>query len=595
MRERLGKLLRRALRHWRDEEARSLILHKARLAHAFSREIDHLISSAARVKPCESNSKRVLLPTGYYFSHRSMFLDALFALYLRLQGFSVVGLSAGVFFETECPLFAPYRRAERQEKNRMVERILWRRLLRMELIEISHFERAEDRDWAVEIVSANESVSELMKVEVDGFALGHEAKLVTINMTNVPALADDEGSRQRLRIHLLNVLRYYRATVRLFDEAKYDVVLSQFPFYYKWSIPHQIAEKRSIPTYSYTPGEQEGTVIFAKSPKFFQGVDAKPEEQISQGRAIAQANSSNSASAIFKAFIHSDRRLGISVDRSNEWKQVLRPAQRFAWPIEDIPQGLSKPRVFIPLNVHCDLVTLQGSPLFENYLEFLAQIVRLRERFETGLQFIVKAHPAERLYVDDVGWRGCAELLTELGWREAGESVVIPYSSDVPADELWKQCDAVLTWTSTVALEAAANGLPVIQVGYSHLYEADFLLKPRNLAELYDLLALLASKKPLTSLLAGDFADTAAAYGLSHYAFSQMDIPFLRGTEISRNPMLENTTLEDLLSVDGLRVAMSQVELSESIFPVTVGTKSAPFSGDRNDRDAPIKLPGGNF
>lgn len=575
MRELLARVILYALGRWRDEEARSFVLHKAGLVRGFSKEVDHLIRSAARAHTLQPNGKRVLFPTGYYFSARSMFLDALFAIHLRLQGFTVVGLSAGEFFENECPLFEPYRRPERLRKNLMVERIVWRRLLGMELIDIGRFARKGDRQWALEVIASNQTVAQMAKIEVEGFAVGHEAALVTMNMANIPALTDDDETRLRLKNHLLNVLRYFRATARLFDKKQYDVLLSQFPFYYKWSIPHQIAESRSIPVYSYTPGEQEGTVIFAKSPKFFQGVDAKPEEQITQGLSIAQANQSNSPSAMFNAFIRSDKRLGITVDTTNEWKKSLRPENRTLQPIEDVPQGVFKRRVFVPLNVHCDLVTLQGSPLFDNYLEFLAEIVRLRKRFESTLQFIVKAHPAEQLYVGDARWRGCAELLTELGWPNAGDSVVIPHTSDVPADELWSQSDAVLTWTSTVALEAVANGLPVIQVGYSHLYEADFLLKPRSLRELDDLIAHLASKKPLTSLLADGFAVAAAAYGLSHYATAQMDIPFLRGTEISRKPLLENTTLEELLSVDELREAMSRVENLESIFPIAGGSKKA--------------------
>lgn len=574
MRELLAWVLLHVLGRWRDEQARSFVLHRAGLVHAFSKEVDHLIRSAARAPTLQPNAKRVLFPTGYYFSARSMFLDALFAIHLRLRGFTVVGLSAGEFFENECPLFEPYRRPERLRKNLMVERIVWRRLLGMEFIDIGRFARKGDGRWALEVIASNETVAQMTKIEVEGFAVGHEAALVTMNMANLPALTDDDETRLRLKNHLLNVLRYFRATTRLFDDTQYDVLLSQFPFYYKWSIPYQVAESRSIPVYSYTPGEQEGTVMFAKSPKFFQGVDAKPEEQIAQGLSIAQANQSNSPSAMFDAFIKSDKRLGISIDSSNEWKKSLRPESRTLQPIETVPQELLKRRIFVPLNVHCDLVTLQGSPLFDNYLEFLAEIVRLSKRFESTLQFIVKAHPAERLYVGDPSWRGCAELLTELGWPDAGDSAVIPHTSDVPADELWSRSDAVLTWTSTVALEAAAIGLPVIQVGYSHLYEADFLLKPRNLGELDDLMTHLASKKPLTSLLASDFVVSAAAYGLSHYACSQMDIPFLRGTEISRSPLRENTTLEELLSVDGLRVAMSRVERSEPIFPVAVGAKS---------------------
>ena len=559
------------LGNYRDALYRESILHGFGLIDAISQEADALLKGANQAHKSKRNGKRVLLVTGYYFSRRSLLLDVVFAIHLKARGFEVVGLTPGSFFENECPLFEPYRRGEKLRINSALEKYVWRRILRLRLVDIGKFAKKEDRKSAQKAVQDLRSISAFRDFAVEGIPVGEEGYLVAINLSSKPRLAGTPEEISRVRTHVTNALRYLYAVDRFFSAQHYAAIVSQYPFYYKWSIPSRLARKRGIPHYSYTPGDTEGTVIFGKNTAWFQGSDTPVSRVVNTSRNIDPVSDLEATNA-FLEILESPGRLGHTRDGSNTWKNRinwvgdLSPARiDRAWPER-------KKRVFVPLNVHCDLVTLQGSAFFGDYVDFLEHLVHIGHELTPHFEFLVKIHPAEELYQRIPGWRGCKEILLDLGWDER-VGPLIPYTDDIPVKAYLAQSDVVLSWSSTVNLEAVAMGLPVVQLGYSHVYEADFIHKPSSLQELGPLLSDLVRSVNHNDSGRTNERTNGARYGLMHYRHIQTRVGFLEGTEISQHPLRASTTRRELAFNPVYEEVVEKIDEEISVFPIIADTE----------------------
>ena len=572
LREITGKFVAQLLGDFRDKQVRKHILAALKLSPAVNPRTDRVLFEAATMSRKNPVKSRILMPTGYYFTKRSAFLEAILAIHLRMQGAEVVGLTPGDFFEEECPLFEPYRRDERLKINLGTERALWRRILRMPLLEVREFSVEEDRLVALDQVANLATFDELVDFEFRKYPLGYEAYLVALNLISVAELEDTQENRERIRIHLLNSIRYVLALQRLISAGGFSTLVSQFPFYYNWSVPHMVAKEAGMRTYGFSAGDSDGSLIVSQAPEYLHGLD-KDFRSVESHAAPFTTGSGPQADQFFSTLMGSDLRLGNTTDSSNLWRENLKlDSPTASRGLEELTRTKKK-KVFVPLNIHCDMVTLQGSPMFKNYREFLGTIVALQRTFSDTIVFIVKVHPAETLYQHGNGWKGCGEHLLELGWPHDSDSVLIPYQSKTRASELWPRCDAVLSWSSTVTMEAAAGGLPNIQVGYSHLYQTDYVLKPGSIDEIFSLLDELGKGTNLMSHLPPDSATRAAKYGIAHYTTGQVNLGLFRGSEIYPDPMVEGLVSKDIIKSQPLTDIAKKIIEGKKIFP----TLSAKF------------------
>ena len=130
--------------------------------------------------------------------------------------------------------------------------------------------------------------------------------------------------------------------------------------------------------------------------------------------------------------------------------------------------------IYFPLHVDNERALLIDAPLFTDQIEIIRQIAK---SLPVGYQLFVKEHPSQLVR----GWRQISEYK---------EIMKIPnitlFHPDVPSEEFYKKCSAVVTITGTSGFEAAIYGKPSItfvDAGYTILPSVLRLEKIESLHE----------------------------------------------------------------------------------------------------------------
>lgn len=166
--------------------------------------------------------------------------------------------------------------------------------------------------------------------------------------------------------------------------------------------------------------------------------------------------------------------------------------------------------ILIALNSSWDSAALGMHEVYESSSEWIVASVRyLLEN--TDVPVIVRQHPAERLAIahtsDDY-----AGLLTK-NFGNHHRLHFIAANQAVNSYELMEQVKAVVTHTSTIGLEAAANGKPVITTSKAYYANLGFVWKAHNEVEYHGLLDDACAGR--LSVSAEMAADALACYYLT--------------------------------------------------------------------------------
>lgn len=146
----------------------------------------------------------------------------------------------------------------------------------------------------------------------------------------------------------------------------------------------------------------------------------------------------------------------------------------------DIERGLFDRVIGVFSNVAFDSARFGGGPAFSDMFAWLHACVE-RARAHPRTLFLVKAHPAELTFVESTpeAWRVGQSLRSAI----AGAANVrfVPPDDSVSPYALYRLIDAGLVNTSSVGLEMALQGLPVLTTGAGVHYEQDgIVIVPRD-------------------------------------------------------------------------------------------------------------------
>jgi hypothetical protein len=135
-------------------------------------------------------------------------------------------------------------------------------------------------------------------------------------------------------------------------------------------------------------------------------------------------------------------------------------------------------------NVAFDIVASTGRPIFPTIAEWLRMTVRFF-REHPSHHLIIKSHPGER-HLD-----ACDPVVSILHSQDANlppNILLVGPDSPVTAHSLVRMADIALVYTSTVAVEAAALGIPVVMVGDGLHARTGIALEPGTPEEYWRLL-----------------------------------------------------------------------------------------------------------
>jgi len=176
--------------------------------------------------------------------------------------------------------------------------------------------------------------------------------------------------------------------------------------------------------------------------------------------------------------------------KGNIWETFVRlwqgtPSQGVDDAREDL--GLdSRPVVYLPTNVLGDSLTL-GRHLFSSSMtEWLQRTIEFFiER--TDVQFVIKTHPGEQ-----IGWGPAVyDILREMFPELPDHIHLLPADAKVNAYDLVEIADLGMVFTTTMGMEMAMSGLPVIVTGKTHYRGKGFTLDAKSWDGFFEILQKL--------------------------------------------------------------------------------------------------------
>jgi hypothetical protein len=180
-------------------------------------------------------------------------------------------------------------------------------------------------------------------------------------------------------------------------------------------------------------------------------------------------------------------------------------------------------------NIVWDASLTVDRDLFEDCFEWVDRTIELYRNYKDHL-LIVKIHPAENILRG-----GTNESMTE--WiddhhRPLPENIIVlDPGTDVDTYALFEQLDTCLVYNSTVGLEAAYRGLPVVVAGETYYRNLGFTYEPETKNE-YD--ELLITEEPIE--LDVTMQELAQRFAYLLFVRSHIEFPFFEtSTDISRS------------------------------------------------------------
>lgn len=139
--------------------------------------------------------------------------------------------------------------------------------------------------------------------------------------------------------------------------------------------------------------------------------------------------------------------------------------------------------VLLAANVIGDSLTLGRQVFTESMTEWLLRTARQFERL-SSIQLVIRIHPGERYTkgpsVADIIQRALPELPEHIH--------LVAFDDPVNTYDLVQIADLGLVYTTTVGLEMAMSGVPVIVVGQTHYRGKGFTLDPADWVEYFEML-----------------------------------------------------------------------------------------------------------
>ncbi len=179
----------------------------------------------------------------------------------------------------------------------------------------------------------------------------------------------------------------------------------------------------------------------------------------------------------------------------------------------------NRPVVLLAANVLGDSLTLGRNIFAESMSEWITKTVQYFAK-RTDVQLIVRVHPGEKI-VPQAKSMGMVvqEALPEL----PSHIHVIGALDNVNTYDLIEIADLGLAYTTTVGVETAMNGIPVISCGQTHYRNRGFTIEPNTWEEYLSTLEMVLSDLPAHRLTE---EQTAKAWNYAYRFFFEYPRPF---------------------------------------------------------------------
>jgi len=317
-----------------------------------------------------------------------------------------------------------------------------------------------------------------------------------------------------------------RSALAWMTSNKPDVVVVPNGTIQEFAVVYEVAKYLNIPVVSYEFGDQRQRVWIAQNAKVMnQETDAlweayreKPLDR-SEMRRIHELFESRRKASIWKNF-------------SRLWQRA--PAKGVAQARQELGLDDSRPVVLLATNVLGDSLTL-GREVFSHTME--EWIVRTLQYFvgKPNAQLVIRVHPGEMLTHGQSMVDVIEHVLPDLP-----EHIHLIKPDDATNTyDLIAAADLGVVYTTTVGMEMAMSGVPVIVVGNTHYKGKGFTKDPQSWVKYYKLIGSIL-QDPSGYRLSDEEIELAWAYAYRFFFDFPRPIPWHLMSiweDYERNPM----------------------------------------------------------
>jgi hypothetical protein len=262
-----------------------------------------------------------------------------------------------------------------------------------------------------------------------------------------------------------------RAAYSWLQQNKPDVVVVPNGTILEFGVIYEVAKYLGIPVVSYEFGDQRQRIWISQDEKVMR------QNTQSMWEALKEKNLSRAETEKVRDLFESRRKASVWRNFSRLWQQV--PAKGVEIARQEL--GLDQRMVvLLATNVLGDSLTL-GREVFttsmEEWLERTLQYFAGRP----DLQFVIRVHPGEKL----IHGQSMVDVINRVLPRLPEHIHVIKPEEDVNTYDLIAAADLGLVYTTTVGLEMAMSGVPVIVVGDTHYRGKGFTQDPDSWVRYY--------------------------------------------------------------------------------------------------------------
>lgn len=289
--------------------------------------------------------------------------------------------------------------------------------------------------------------------------------------------------KSRLQSYLHHVMVMVEACQGVLDEVKPDIVISNDSYYYPGSILEKLCAQRRISHYNYWPGVHKNRFCYAK------GEPAMSLNLSQTWQKFQKDDMTDQQQADIEEYL-ANRYTGKSLPGINT-SDPCKNAQELE-PMDLSQLNTEKATALLPANVCWDLSALDKYVQFENMFDWIAKTVRFFAEHPEW-QLIVKAHPTEENQLIPETRQKLKDELARLGVAIPENVFTLGPRTEVSVYDLFTFTHVGLVYTTTVGLEMACLGIPVITAGRSHYRGMGFTFDPPDKETYFEQLTQLLS------------------------------------------------------------------------------------------------------
>lgn len=448
-------------------------------------------------KDCVSaadNGKTILFAYCFLIYENCRYHDFLLAQSLKNRGCKIVPLICGGLQERECSSYGGYwgNNFENEEEKRVqhkknclrcmkCDKQVWKTWSGSDYISAKDEITEDEKETVRSYVDALD-IQDYKEWVYEGYNIGWWAWLRYCNDYLISEIFIlDSKFEKCLKSIAYNVILMVIATQKVCDKVKPDIIYSNDSVYYPYCIAESIAKERGIPFYN-AYGYNKNTYSYAYN------TPSMRMELTDTWKTYGKRDLTKREYEFIQNYLQ-QRRLGETMlINTADPKSVIKDIKA------DVICGSFDKRkrtALLATNLSWDGASLGREIQFNSMREWVIETAHYFEDHPEW-QLVIRSHPAEKADILPLA----KEQFTSIVWQHYNGKlpdniILFPSDADINIYELIKNVAVGLVHTSTIGLEMAATGIPVVTTGRSPYHGKGFTYDTETKEEYFHIVEYL--------------------------------------------------------------------------------------------------------